>query len=132
MSFKSYQDGTIVIHGGSVPKKPTIGTPEKKPDYSQVIHNAKVENEEIGLTRISLEFTQALINGRKNMNTEEKSFTRKDLATKTCIPLQVINGYETVGTIIDNQFQTNCAKIKKVLCLTTLPKLVALKLKPEE
>ena len=132
MAFRPHQDRTIVIHGGSVPKKNEIRTPPKKPDYSQVIHDAKLQNGEIGLTRISREFAQALIDGRKNKSTEDKSFTQKDLATKSGVPLQIIQGYEKVDTIVDNQFQTNCAKIKKALGLTVLPKLVVPKLKPEE
>jgi hypothetical protein len=132
MSFKSYQDKTIIIHGKSVPKKNEIGTPQKKPDLTQIIHASKIDNGEIGLTRITREFAQTLINGRKKFDTEEKSFTQKDLANKSGVSLQIIQGYEKIDTIIDNQFQTNCNKIKKALNLSILPKLITPKLKPEE
>jgi hypothetical protein len=121
-----------VIHGKSVPKKNEIGTPQKKPNLTQVIHAAKVENGEIGLTRISREFVQALVEGRKKLSTEEKTFTQKDLAIKSGVLLQIIQGYEKVDTIVDNQFQANCTKIKKALGITVLPKLVVPKLKPDE
>jgi ribosome-binding protein aMBF1 (putative translation factor) len=139
MSYKNYSgpirtDRTVtVIHGKSVPKKNEIGGEvPKKGDMSVVIHNAKIENGEIGLTRISREFAQALIDGRKTLNTEDKSFTQKDLATKSGVPLQIIQGYEKVDTIVDNQFQSYCNKIKKALGITVLPKLVVPKLKPDE
>ena len=74
-------------------------------DIADKLH--ELQNGEIGLTRISREFAQALIDGRKNKSTEDKSFTQKDLATKSGVPLQIIQGYEKVDTIIDNQFQTN-------------------------
>ena len=118
-----------VIHGKSVPKKNEIhGGAPKKGDMSFAIHAAKIENEEIGLTKISREFAQALIDGRKALSTEDKSFTQKDLATKSGVPLQIIQGYEKVDTIVDPQFQTYCNKIKKALGLTILPKLVTPKL----
>ena len=122
-----------VIHGKSVPKKNEIGGgAPKKGDMSQAIHAAKIDNGEIGLSHISREFAQALVNGRKALSTEEKSFTQKDLATKSGVPLQLIQGYEKADTVIDSQFQANCTKIKKALGLTVLPKIITPKLSPVE
>jgi len=136
MSFKGpiRADTTVtVIHGKSVPKKNEIvDRVQKKGDMSVAIHNAKVENGEIGVTRISREFAQALIDGRRALSTEDKPFTQKDLATKSGVPHQIIQGYEKFDTIIDNQFQTHCTKIKKALGLTVLPKLVTPKFKCDE
>ncbi len=127
-------DKTVtVIHGGSVPKKNEIGGgPLKKGDMSQTIKLAKIESGERGLCRITREFAQALIDGRKTLSTEEKSFTQKDLANKSGVPLSLIQGYEKVDTVTDPQFQANCTKIKKALGLTVLPKVVAPKLDPIE
>ena len=113
-----------IIHGKSVPKKNEIGGGiQKKGDMSYAIHTAKLENEEIGLTRISREFAQALVDGRKKISTEGKSFTQKDLATKSGVPLQIIQGYENVDTVVNSQFQSYCNKIKKALGVNVLPKL---------
>ena len=122
-----------VIHGGSVPKKNEIGGgTTKKGDMSQSIKMAKIENEERGLCKITREFAQTLIDGRKALGTDDKSFTQKDLANKSGVPLSLIQLYEKVDSVIDPQFQTNCAKIKKALGVNVLPKIIAPKLAPIE
>jgi len=135
MSSKSFSGpihadkSVTVIHGGSVPKKNEIGGgPQKKPDMAYAIHAAKIDNEEVGLTKITKEFSEALINGRKKLSTEEKSFTQKDLAQKGGVPIDIIQRYEKVGSVVDAQFQANCTKIKKALGLSVLPKIVPPKL----
>ncbi len=139
MSFKNFggpiraDTAVTVIHGKSVPKKKEIGggTP-KRGDTASSVHASKIENDEIGLTRISREFVQAIVDGRRSLSTEDKSFTQKDLAIKSGVSLQIIQGYETVGTIIGKDFQGNCTKIKKVLGVSVLPKLITPKTKLDE
>ena len=126
--------GTVTLYGSkSVQKKNDIATSSKSTTRTEDdIRTTKIANGEYGPTRISREFAQALVDGRRKFNTEDKSFTQIDLARKAGLPLQIIQEYEKVDTIIDNNFNSNCSKIKKALGLDKLPKLITPKLNPNE
>ena len=138
MSFKSYggqnrvDTDVTIIHGKNPIKKPTIGGAPQKKDVSQVIKMAKIENEEVGLRRITHEFAQAIIAGRSALSTGDKSFTQKDLALRSGVPIQIIQGYEKTDTLVDTNFEVYCKKIAQALNLRTLPKIVAHKRQPLE
>lgn len=119
-----------IIHGKSVPKQNKIGGHEKKYDMTEAIRTAKIDNEERGLTKITREFAQALVDNRKKRDVEGKAFTQQDLATQSGVSIELIRKYETVDAIVDPQFHANCEKIKRFFKIDKLPRIVPPKLTP--